>query len=313
MWPGTPGSWTSRDWPRRAWPASSPPCQAGMTGWLSGAYLQQPGCPPERPRVHPGTPAPSALTPDQAFALVHAADSVQGPQRARTAALVAVLLFTGARVSEIIGADVEDLGTDQERPVLWVTRKHGRRQSLPLPGPARCADRCLPGQPGRSEGRSRTTRAVPPPGAPGTVRHRYRRAAVRRGRMAGRAPCRLPGGPAGRSGRPSRTACDASVVRKAVPRRGRVTSRPSGRDGACRSAHDPQIRPGPERHRLFVRRRGCRLPGGPGRRGRATVPGPLSLRTLRGLRRCAGRTLRLRRHRSPRHSGQIFVKWWKHS
>ena len=86
--------------------------------------------------MHPETPAPSALTPDQALALVHAADSVQGPQRARTAALVAVLLFTGARASEVIGADVEDLGTDQECRVLWVTRKHGRRQSLPLPGPA---------------------------------------------------------------------------------------------------------------------------------------------------------------------------------
>ena len=63
-----------------------------MTGWLSGGI--SPAARPTglaRPRVHPDTPAPSALTPDQALALVHAADSVQGPQRARTAALVAVL------------------------------------------------------------------------------------------------------------------------------------------------------------------------------------------------------------------------------
>ena len=36
---------------------------------------------------------------------MHAADTAPGPQRARTAALMAVLLFTGARVGEVIGAD----------------------------------------------------------------------------------------------------------------------------------------------------------------------------------------------------------------
>jgi integrase/recombinase XerD len=122
-------------------PASVARKLAAVSGWYDwlaqrGHISSSPATGLERPRVHPDTPAPSALTPDQALALVHAADSVQGPQRARTAALVAVLLFTGARVSEVIGADVEDLGTDQERPVLWVTRKHGLRQSLPLPGPA---------------------------------------------------------------------------------------------------------------------------------------------------------------------------------
>ena len=122
-------------------PASVARKLAAVSGWYDwlaqrGHISSSPATGLERPRVHPDNPAPSALTPDQALALVHAADSVQGPQRARTAALVAVLLFTGARVSEVIGADVEDLGTDQERPVLWVTRKHGLRQSLPLPGPA---------------------------------------------------------------------------------------------------------------------------------------------------------------------------------
>ena len=122
-------------------PASVARKLAAVSGWYDwlaqrGHISSSPAVGLERPRVHPDTPAPSALTRDQALALVHAADSVQGPQRARTAALVSVLLFTGARVSEVISADVEDLGTDQERPVLWVTRKHGRRQSLPLPGPA---------------------------------------------------------------------------------------------------------------------------------------------------------------------------------
>ena len=47
-----------------------------------------------------------------------------------------MLLFTGARVSEVIGADVGDLGAERGRRVLRVTRGDGDRRSLPLPGPA---------------------------------------------------------------------------------------------------------------------------------------------------------------------------------
>ncbi|HME67868.1 MAG TPA: tyrosine-type recombinase/integrase, partial [Streptosporangiaceae bacterium] len=59
-----------------------------------------------------------------------------GPQRARTAALIAVLLLTSVRLSELTGADVADLGTSGGQRVLWVTRANGRRHGLPLPGPA---------------------------------------------------------------------------------------------------------------------------------------------------------------------------------
>jgi site-specific recombinase XerC len=52
-------------------------------------------------------------------------------------------------VSEVIGADVGDLGTDQGRRVLWITRANGRRQSLMLPGPAASRiDAYLAGRPG---------------------------------------------------------------------------------------------------------------------------------------------------------------------
>jgi len=62
---------------------------------------------------------------------------------------VAVLLFTGARVSEVIGADAGDLGTEQGHRVLRVTRADGRRQSLALPGPAASRiDAYLAGRPG---------------------------------------------------------------------------------------------------------------------------------------------------------------------
>lgn len=89
-----------------------------------------------RPEVNRDTSSTPGLTRDQALAMIAAADQARGPQRARTSALVAVLLFTGARVGEITGADIEDLGTDRGHRVLRVTRKGGKRQALPLPAPA---------------------------------------------------------------------------------------------------------------------------------------------------------------------------------
>jgi site-specific recombinase XerD len=122
-------------------PSSTARKLAAVAGWY--AWLERrghiPASPavgiarPRRPLAGPATPG---LTPDQALSLVHAADTAPGPQRARTAALVAVLLFTGARVSEVLGADVGDLATEQGRRVLRVTRGDGQRRSLTLPGPA---------------------------------------------------------------------------------------------------------------------------------------------------------------------------------
>jgi integrase/recombinase XerD len=86
----------------------------------------------DRPQVDYDTSATAGLTKDQAVALMHAADR----ETERTAALVAVLLFTGARVSEVLSADIEDLGTDRGHRVLKVRRKGGKVQSLVLPAPA---------------------------------------------------------------------------------------------------------------------------------------------------------------------------------
>jgi integrase/recombinase XerD len=89
-----------------------------------------------RPAVDYDTSATPGLTRDQAVALLEAADSDAGPQAARTAALVATLLYTGARVSELLGADIEDLGTDRGHRVVRVRRKGGKIQALALPAPA---------------------------------------------------------------------------------------------------------------------------------------------------------------------------------
>lgn len=50
----------------------------------------------------------------------------------RSHALAALMLTTGARVSEVLAADVDDLTHTGGHRVLTVTRKGGRRQNLPI-------------------------------------------------------------------------------------------------------------------------------------------------------------------------------------
>jgi site-specific recombinase XerD len=143
-------------------PSSAARKLAAVAGWY--AWLERRGHIPASPAVGIARPhrtlAPSAtpgLTAEQALSLVHAADTAPGAQRVRTAALVAVLLFTGARVSEVIGADIGDLGIERGRRVLRVTRGDGQRRSLTLPGPAAAridaylAERDGPRSPGRRQ------------------------------------------------------------------------------------------------------------------------------------------------------------------
>jgi integrase/recombinase XerD len=111
---------------------------AGWYAWLAarGHIAVSPAVGIARP-VRAGVDlAAPGLNRDQALALLHAADAARGARQTRTAALVAVLLFTGARVGEVIGADIEDLGTEQGHPVLRVARGDGQRRTLALPGPA---------------------------------------------------------------------------------------------------------------------------------------------------------------------------------
>jgi len=111
---------------------------AGWYAWLAerGHIAVSPAVGIARPVRTTASLAAPGLNRDQALALLRSADAAPGPRRARTAALVAVLLFTGARIGEVIDADIEDLGTEHGRRVLRVTRGDGRRRTLPLPGPA---------------------------------------------------------------------------------------------------------------------------------------------------------------------------------
>ena len=89
----------------------------------------------DRPYVNPDVSKTPGLTKDQALAILAAADKATTPQAVRNAAMAALLLYTGARVSEACGATLADLGVDRGHRVLWVTRKGGERQPLVLPAP----------------------------------------------------------------------------------------------------------------------------------------------------------------------------------
>ena len=129
-------------------------------------------------------------------------------------------------------------------------RRRGPRHRTGTPGAAghprqRPAPEPHAPRPGCFPDRRLSRRAPRPDRRPGAVRHPDRGTAIRRRRMAGRAPPRHAGGPAIRPDQPPRTAHDAALIRGAVPRCRQVTPRPPERHGVRRPARHPAVRPGP--------------------------------------------------------------------
>ena len=94
-----------------------------------------------KPELRPQWPREStlpSLTRDQAAELLAAADTFTGragPERA--AAIVAVLLYGGVRVSELTAATVDQLGHSRgHRALLGLLGKGGRARDVVLPAPA---------------------------------------------------------------------------------------------------------------------------------------------------------------------------------
>ncbi|WP_284228857.1 tyrosine-type recombinase/integrase [Arenivirga flava] len=94
-----------------------------------GAATSNPVVRVKRPKIDADHSETQGLTRAQAMALLEAAKE----DSARSHALVALLLFTGARVSEALGARVSDLKHSGGHRVLSVTRKGGKRALLVLP------------------------------------------------------------------------------------------------------------------------------------------------------------------------------------
>ncbi len=90
--------------------------------------------PKKKPAMTATTPTGS-LTREQAAALLAVADRHRGPSGPRAAAVVALLLYCGLRVGELVGATVTQLGHDRGHRVLWLVGKGGKPRPVPIPPP----------------------------------------------------------------------------------------------------------------------------------------------------------------------------------
>lgn len=108
----------------------------------------------DRPEIDPDHSETSGLTEDEARRVIAAAfglvSSASGADVRRVAdrdsVMVAVLLTTGLRCSEICGAQVDGLGYDRGYRVLAVTRKGDKRGTVALGAAAELVDRRLSGR-----------------------------------------------------------------------------------------------------------------------------------------------------------------------
>jgi integrase/recombinase XerD len=88
-----------------------------------------------RPAVNADHSSTQGLTRDQAKALLAVAQA----DDPRSHALVALLLFTGIRVGEALGASTTDYGYDAGHRTLTIRRKGGRHAKVAVPAPATMA------------------------------------------------------------------------------------------------------------------------------------------------------------------------------
>ncbi len=179
---------------------------------------------------------PKALSITQIEALLDAAGPAPGDTgatgddlilRLRDRALLELLYATGARVSEVMQLDVDDLAHGD---VLRVRGKGAKERIVPVGSYARAAvDAYL--------ARARPELLPPGTGDPATVPRRPRRADVAAGRVAGDSGGRRAGGPAG-----TRVAAHVPPLLRDAPAAGR-RRRPC-RAGAARarlSRHDADL------------------------------------------------------------------------
>lgn len=136
---------TGRDGlPRPAAPSTVARTLAGVSSWYR--YLQSndvternPVAAAGRPKRNRTSPLPALDEKATATLLDHVEDRARrnGTEASwRDAALVALLFYTGLRVSGITGATIADLDSDAGHTILRYTSKGGQRDFVPLVTPA---------------------------------------------------------------------------------------------------------------------------------------------------------------------------------
>lgn len=128
-----------------------------------------------RPVVSADDSTTVGLTREDARRLLAAA-AAHSP---RTGALIALLLANGLRIGEALAADVTDLGTARGHRTLTVTRKGGRRATMPLaPATLAALDPYLAGRATGPLFQTRTGRRLDEPAAFRLVRRLAKTAGV---------------------------------------------------------------------------------------------------------------------------------------
>lgn len=90
--------------------------------------------PPAQPRR-----LPRAMSVEDVAALLDAAGQGEGPVPLRDRALLELCYSTGARISEVVGLDVDDLDLDPERAAARLLGKGGKERVVPVGSFARAA------------------------------------------------------------------------------------------------------------------------------------------------------------------------------
>ena len=83
----------------------------------------------KRPKVNAKHSPTKSMAEDETDKLAVAAEA----RSPRAAAIVAILYYTGVRVSELVCADVENLGGERGHRILTITRKGGFTSDVVLP------------------------------------------------------------------------------------------------------------------------------------------------------------------------------------
>ena len=186
--------------------------------------------------VKPPTPSrrlPKSLTIDEVLALLEGAggdSEADGPLSLRNRAMLELLYSTGARISEAVGLDLDDIDTHARSTLL--RGKGGKQRLVPIGRPAITAlDAYL------VRGQARTG-----PAGQGNARdlpQRPRRTAVATKRVAGAAGCRR----AGRHHRRGLSAHASALVRHPSARRRRRCARRTGASRPRVGHHDADLHP----------------------------------------------------------------------
>lgn len=115
---------------------------AAVHGWhrfcaLEGLTTQDPARevrPPAQPRR-----LPKAISTDEVARLLEAAGLGDGPVPLRDRALLELLYSTGARISEVVGLDVDDVDMDPTTSSVRLLGKGGKERVVPMGSYARSA------------------------------------------------------------------------------------------------------------------------------------------------------------------------------